>query len=380
MTQTATVTGDRHRDRARRRRPAQDLQRGHRTRQHGDRRRHLHRRQGRVRLHRRPQRRGQDDAAALHLRARRAQRRDRPVRGPTLTEVPDQLGVVFQDYSRSLFPWFTNGKQRRPAAEGPRASQGGARRSGSPRCCTTSAWARREEVPVAAVRRHAAAGRDRPRARPTEPDLLLMDEPFASVDAQTRFDLEDLILRCARARHHRRPGHPRHRRGDLPRRPDRGAVEEPERRASEVVDVRLGADRSQVETRSSEDSSTRRWRWRSSSACSKAWTRPSAPCCSACWTGSTNWNGRRRRPRHTRRTPAGRADANDNGDPKAAVVVTGINRSAGLTGGRRQAAPVVFTAAVPAGCRCRQRPVHRSPSAPRAAGSASRSVSRCISP
>ena len=27
------------------------------------------------------------------------------------------------------------------------------------------------------------------------PDLLLMDEPFASVDAQTRFELEDLILR-----------------------------------------------------------------------------------------------------------------------------------------------------------------------------------------
>jgi NitT/TauT family transport system ATP-binding protein len=28
-----------------------------------------------------------------------------------------------------------------------------------------------------------------------KPDLLLMDEPFASVDAQTRFDLEDLILK-----------------------------------------------------------------------------------------------------------------------------------------------------------------------------------------
>ena len=27
------------------------------------------------------------------------------------------------------------------------------------------------------------------------PDLLLMDEPFASVDAQTRFELEDLVLR-----------------------------------------------------------------------------------------------------------------------------------------------------------------------------------------
>jgi NitT/TauT family transport system ATP-binding protein len=33
------------------------------------------------------------------------------------------------------------------------------------------------------------------RALAHQPDMLLMDEPFASVDAQTRFDLEDLILR-----------------------------------------------------------------------------------------------------------------------------------------------------------------------------------------
>jgi NitT/TauT family transport system ATP-binding protein len=32
------------------------------------------------------------------------------------------------------------------------------------------------------------------RALAHQPDMLLMDEPFASVDAQTRFDLEDLIL------------------------------------------------------------------------------------------------------------------------------------------------------------------------------------------
>jgi NitT/TauT family transport system ATP-binding protein len=32
------------------------------------------------------------------------------------------------------------------------------------------------------------------RALAYQPDILLMDEPFASVDAQTRGDLEDLIL------------------------------------------------------------------------------------------------------------------------------------------------------------------------------------------
>jgi NitT/TauT family transport system ATP-binding protein len=36
------------------------------------------------------------------------------------------------------------------------------------------------------------------RALAHQPDMLLMDEPFASVDAQTRFDLEDLILQVRR--------------------------------------------------------------------------------------------------------------------------------------------------------------------------------------
>ena len=33
------------------------------------------------------------------------------------------------------------------------------------------------------------------RALAYESEILLMDEPFASVDAQTRFDLEDLVLK-----------------------------------------------------------------------------------------------------------------------------------------------------------------------------------------
>jgi NitT/TauT family transport system ATP-binding protein len=36
------------------------------------------------------------------------------------------------------------------------------------------------------------------RALAYEPEILLMDEPFASVDAQTRADLEDLVMEVRR--------------------------------------------------------------------------------------------------------------------------------------------------------------------------------------
>ena len=51
-----------------------------------------------------------------------------------------------------------------------------------------------------------------------------MDEPFASVDAQTRADLEDLVLEVrAQLRRDDRVRHPRHRRVRLPERPDHRA-------------------------------------------------------------------------------------------------------------------------------------------------------------
>ena len=62
------------------------------------------------------------------------------------------------------------------------------------------------------------------RALAYQPSILLMDEPFASVDAQTRGDLEDLVLQVREEfgvtialRH------ARHRRVGLSVRPDRRA-------------------------------------------------------------------------------------------------------------------------------------------------------------
>jgi NitT/TauT family transport system ATP-binding protein len=107
---------------------------------------------------------------------------------------PPKLAVVFQDYSRSLMPWMSVASN----VMLPLRSRGYAR----------SEQVRRADEALAAVGL-TAAGSQYPwqlsggmqqrvaiaRALAYEPEAMLMDEPFASVDAQTRSDLEDLILR-----------------------------------------------------------------------------------------------------------------------------------------------------------------------------------------
>jgi NitT/TauT family transport system ATP-binding protein len=106
---------------------------------------------------------------------------------------PAELMVVFQDYSRSLFPWMT---VEHNVTIGLRERGLGAR----------DARARAGEV-LAAV---GLEGRGKlhpwqlsggmqqrvaiARALALRPKILLLDEPFGSVDAQTRADLEDLLL------------------------------------------------------------------------------------------------------------------------------------------------------------------------------------------
>lgn len=114
--------------------------------------------------------------------------------GKPLSTVPEQLGLVFQDYGRSLYPWFTNAKNvgLPLAARGvPRAER--QRRVSEVLANVGLAHVEKQypwELSGGMQQRVAIA-----RALSYKPDLLLMDEPFASVDAQTRFDLEDLILK-----------------------------------------------------------------------------------------------------------------------------------------------------------------------------------------
>jgi NitT/TauT family transport system ATP-binding protein len=98
-----------------------------------------------------------------------------------------KLALVFQEYSRSLFPWMTVRKNvgfplkgdKRERVEAALHSVG-----------LSDAGERYPWQLSGGMQQRVAIAR----ALAYEPALLLMDEPFASVDAQTRADLEDLVL------------------------------------------------------------------------------------------------------------------------------------------------------------------------------------------
>ena len=111
-----------------------------------------------------------------------------PVRG-----IPPGLAMVFQDYSRSLYPWMSIERN----VDFPLAAAGLARGERRTRIdeCLEAVGLRGHEAKYpwqlsGGMQQRAAIAR----AIACRPDLLLMDEPFASVDAQTREDLEDLVL------------------------------------------------------------------------------------------------------------------------------------------------------------------------------------------
>jgi NitT/TauT family transport system ATP-binding protein len=114
--------------------------------------------------------------------------------GQTVTGPPPAMAVVFQEYGRSLFPWMTVHqnvelplKQKRlPAAR--RLELVGDALAAVDLADAHGAYP--WQLSGGMQQRVAIA-----RAVAYEPHVLLMDEPFAAVDAQTRADLEDLIRR-----------------------------------------------------------------------------------------------------------------------------------------------------------------------------------------
>jgi NitT/TauT family transport system ATP-binding protein len=116
--------------------------------------------------------------------------------GSPVTGVPDDLAVVFQDYGRSLFPWLTVAgnvefplRSRLPRAERRSRAAAALADVGLDGQEARYPW----QLSGGMQQRVAIA-----RALAYRPAVMLMDEPFASVDAQTRADLEDLVLRVRR--------------------------------------------------------------------------------------------------------------------------------------------------------------------------------------
>ncbi|MFE6612791.1 ABC transporter ATP-binding protein [Amycolatopsis sp. NPDC057786] len=117
--------------------------------------------------------------------------------GDDVSGVPEDLAVVFQDYSRSLFPWLSVEKNVEFPLRWRNLSRSERR---------TRAQEALESVGLSGVGSkfpwQLSGGMQQrvsiARALASRPALLLMDEPFASVDAQTRFELEDLTRRVQR--------------------------------------------------------------------------------------------------------------------------------------------------------------------------------------
>jgi NitT/TauT family transport system ATP-binding protein len=112
--------------------------------------------------------------------------------GERVTGPPSGMAVVFQEYGRSLFPWMTVRQnverplieKRMGRAERQRAVDEALAAVGLSDSAAAHPW----QLSGGMQQRVAIA-----RAVAYEPSVLIMDEPFAAVDAQTRADLEDLV-------------------------------------------------------------------------------------------------------------------------------------------------------------------------------------------
>jgi NitT/TauT family transport system ATP-binding protein len=116
------------------------------------------------------------------------------LRGKPVTRPPEEMALVFQEYSRSLMPWTSVGNNVLLPLRHKNLDRRTRKRlvSEALEAVGLDGFANRYPWQLSGGMQQRVAIA---RALAYQPSILLMDEPFASVDAQTRGDLEDLTLR-----------------------------------------------------------------------------------------------------------------------------------------------------------------------------------------
>lgn len=112
--------------------------------------------------------------------------------GRKVTAPPKKMAVVFQEYGRSLFPWLRVADN----VELPLKNAGVPKDKRAQLVAEALENVGLAHVPKSYPWQLSGGMQQRvaiARAIAYQPEVLLMDEPFAAVDAQTRADLEDLV-------------------------------------------------------------------------------------------------------------------------------------------------------------------------------------------
>jgi NitT/TauT family transport system ATP-binding protein len=116
------------------------------------------------------------------------------VNGHAVTSPPEEMAIVFQEYGRSLFPWKTVRENVELPLRERKIPKDQRKRLVDSALEAVSLAGAGDSYPwqlSGGMQQRVAIAR----AVAYQPKVMVLDEPFAAVDAQTRADLEDLMLR-----------------------------------------------------------------------------------------------------------------------------------------------------------------------------------------